>query len=675
MKGYVQDKMGNMLIACWESLGIMFDNMITELAEIENMKNLEETRIALREIATRHMPFFDKIDEMKMAVAHLGGPEDEAVREGLLNELDRIAKEGLEVKAGMEEVRKVIEGSSLSKDDKERMEREIMRCEETVSNLYSITIPAYTYQNFMALIRMEGAQHDITVMELSNGQYIVFYPAQHKQLMEYAVELATLSNQRHPSVGAVTRSAYFGSTDKSRAAVLRFEGLSAELAEKAVQEANFCSYVNFAKEPILGTDPQKYNLICEAGENQEDRNRNYRMAVEILARSAIAVSGPLKEMEEQKMRFESRKFNQLVEGLKSGSGYIYSVRDSERNNLFPPKEFIRFEKDPKNGNSQFFVNVNGVVTTTLYQSETERYDDQLYHMAQAGSGEKVYISDQEMEQMKETATQLYNRIQTESMFQNGLDLYAMSVQKSNEAKDLKSEKQYALAKSAEKESKEYDALSRACRINKKLVTELSKKEVLDGIISEKLYHSKFQAHVPAEIAKESKLIQRMAAWSLRENRKDPDNTLENNLRTESISTKEDFSIAGKRIQFELDRISIDKFIAAEYDRAKATEEEKKDDRDICIADVQQEAIILQENLPETLKAAKELFSDVRVRMIAAEVSLDTKDIDHIHVRSNSQHRDRLVNALEFGIDPDPKAQRSKDREQDLEIEKTQELSR
>lgn len=675
MAGIVRNKYGDLMIVCWESISIMIDNLITGLAESLNIANNEEIRENLREISNRHMPFFDKIDEMKKAVSEIGGIKDDELREKLLNDLDEIAKKGYEVKEGMEEVRKAFAGSNLSKKDKQRIEKEIKRCEETTTNLYSITIPAYAYKNFMAYVRMEGAQHDITVMELQSGQYVSFYPAQHKELMENAMELATLSNQRHPSVSAVERSAYFGCLDRSKAGILRFENLTPELAEKAVQEANHNSYVNFAKEEVPGSNPPMFNIVCEAGETQEDRNRNYCQAIEILAKSALAVSGPLKDLEEKKMRFEARKFEKLQEGLKSGSGYVFSVKDYTNSGVCDPNEFIRFETDKVNGNGQFFVNINGVVTTTLYESETDRYKDQLYHMAQAGTGDKVYVSDKEMESMKETAIRLYDMIQKMDSTKDAMDFKGESVLKRNEASSLEANGQKTLAQAAKKESKEMEMLARACSLSKRNSASLTKKDILNGVLSEHLSHSRYNAKVNSEVAKNGMLIQKMANWCAKDTRQEAMNDTENRLRMETKAGKEDYSIPSVKIIQELDRFNIDRFILAEYDRAKATPEEKKNPNDICVEDVQKELQVLNQYYPKALEEAKELLADVRVRMISAEVGIEAKDLSSIYTQSNSLRKRELINNIELGKSVSDEAPAKEIEEKNIQREEVRETVR
>lgn len=648
MSKIIKNKVGDLMIGCWESIAIMLDNFITGVCESVNLQNNDIIRKNLREISIRHMPFFDKIDEMKKAVSELKDITEET-KEKLLGELDHIAKQGYEVKQGMEEVRRSFSESGLSRQDIQRIEKEIKRCEESVSNLYSITIPPYAYKNFMTYTRMQGAQNDITVMELNNGQYIAFYPAQHKAGMENALEMATLSYQQHPSVGAVERSAYFGAMDRSQAAILKFENLPAELAEKAVQEANFNSYVNFAKEEIHGSNPPLFNLICEAGETQQERNRNYQVAIEILAKSALAISGPLKELEEKKMRFEARKFAELTAGLESGSGYVFSIRDEEGKGIYNPSHFVRFETDKVNGNGQFFVNVNGVVTTTLYESETDRYKDQLYHMSQAGSGAKLYISDQEMDDMKFIATRLYNQMQSMTQSLDSLEFKELSVTKRYEAHNFEAQGQMVLYQAAKQESREAEMLSRACHLTRKKSNELTKQDILNGIISEHMSYNTFRARVKSDIAKNGLIIQKMARWNIKDLRNEAVGLAENKLRVEARNGHEDFSIPAIRIMQELDRFSVDKFIISEYEKAEA-DSEQGDTSELTISDVQKELAVLNEHYPKTLEAAKELFEDVRVRMVSIDIPVEMRELESPYTKSNHLQRNKLIDSIEYGSD-------------------------
>ena len=674
MAGVIKNKISDMLVVSWESLAIAIDNWITGIVENEELKTNRVIRINLREIAERHLPFVDKIDELKMAVSALN-MQDEAAKQSFLDGLDEIAQKGIELREGVHDVELLIKNSGLTKEEKEKITKALRTCETTMKDYYCSKIQPYTYKKFMAVIRRAHVEADISIIEQQNGSFVVFYPAQHIDLIDRALEYATISYQSYPSPDAVERAAYMGAADTSQATVLTFDNLSAELAERAVEDAHRYGYVNFAKAEMPGTDPKKYQIMCDGGSTPDEKTRNYREAIEIITKSAIAISGPAYEANNKKMRFMANEFDRMDEGVKSGSGYVFSVRQMKHmyeNNTSEIKEdavidsrnFVRFTKDEHSGRGQFYTQNKGVITTTVYESETDRYDKLLYHTVNAGLGDKIYISDERMDELKHLASSIANGISSRDsnwIPSIGADfpkskLMELSIKARGDAiNHIKDREAHAADVNA---AYNYEAVSNALALSGKMrVEDLTADDILYGVISEEIeqkhtFKMKEQTNgIPLKIAKEAEnAINRMVAWNIDSSREETAIDIpENKLRTEHKSLQEDFSIGPAKIVNMINRIDPQAFIDHELTVADADQMDPSgnmipSDR-LTISKVKSDDRFLDQYYKETSDRAKSLLTDVRVHMVEAREPLECHDIDTRYTKLVHMTREDLLNTL------------------------------
>lgn len=674
MAGVIKNKISDMLVVSWESLAIAIDNWITGIVENEELKTNRVIRINLREIAERHLPFVDKIDELKMAVSALN-MQDEAAKQSFLDGLDEIAQKGIELREGVHDVELLIKNSGLTKEEKEKITKALRTCETTMKDYYCSKIQPYTYKKFMAVIRRAHVEADISIIEQQNGSFVVFYPAQHIDLIDRALEYATISYQSYPSPDAVERAAYMGAADTSQATVLTFDNLSAELAERAVEDAHRYGYVNFAKAEMPGTDPKKYQIMCDGGSTPDEKTRNYREAIEIITKSAIAISGPAYEANNKKMRFMANEFDRMDEGVKSGSGYVFSVRQMKHmyeNNTSEIKEdavidsrnFVRFTKDEHSGRGQFYTQNKGVITTTVYESETDRYDKLLYHTVNAGLGDKIYISDERMDELKHLASSIANGISSRDsnwIPSIGADfpkskLMELSIKARGDAiNHIKDREAHAADVNA---AYNYEAVSNALALSGKMrVEDLTADDILYGVISEEIeqkhtFKMKEQTNgIPLKIAKEAEnAINRMVAWNIDSSREETAIDIpENKLRTEHKSLQEDFSIGPAKIVNMINRIDPQAFIDHELTVADADQMDQSgniipSDR-LTISKVKSDDRFLDQYFKETSNRAKSLLTDIRVHMVEAREPLECHDIDTRYTKLVHMTREDLLNTL------------------------------
>lgn len=670
MPGMIKNKIGDLLFICWESIAIDLDNWITGLVEMKEVQYNSTIRDNLRAIAERHLPFTDKIDELKTAAASIEFTDD-TVKQQFLTGLDDIAKKGVELKNGVKEVENLIETSNMTFEEKSRLITALRTCEMTMKDYYCSKIPPYTYKKFMAVMRKMNAAQDLSIVEQQNGSFLVFYPAQHIELVDHALEFATLSYQMYPSENAIERSAYMGAADTSKASVLKFDNLPLELAEKAVENARRYGFVEFAKVKMPGTDPQLYQLVCEGGSTQEERDRNYREAIEIISKSAIAVSGPAREAERKKMAFNDREFQRLNEGLKSGSGYVFSVRPEKYKNNAKEKEsyaidsrnFVRFEKDSKSGRGQFYTQKDGIITTTVYESETEHYDRLLYHTVNAGFADKIYISDENMDKMRQDAHRIFTEIQNGDKEWSSADSDPLAglISKINLHRDkaFTLQKQSPVLYRAEmNDVRDLDAIKNIVILNKeKDIKNLTEEDILYGVISSEIdyKHTFKMKELNGDISlREAKAIEdtinRMTSWSADNSKEETILDIENKLRTESATVKEDYSIGPVKVIKMINRFDPNAFIAHEFSKASADQIDNNGkllNKDtLTIHKVNEEKAQLDKYYKETADRAKKMLEDVRVHMVEAKEPLDCMDIENRYTKLVHLTRTDLLNAIE-----------------------------
>ena len=723
MPGVIKNKIADMAILSWESLAIMLDNIITGWAERKELEYNSIIRRNLREIAERHLPFVDKIDELKSAVSALDGASTDSECQKLLDQLDKLAQQGKELTESVEQVKSMIIESGLSDQDKRRMFQTLDDCERSMKDYYCSKIPPYVYKKFMAAIRRSGTQADITVVEQANGGFVVFYPAQHIDLINNSLEFATLSYQTYPSPGAVERGSYMGAANYHDATVLKFDNISPELAEKAVEEARRYGYVNFAKERMVGTDPEVYRLICEGGSTQEERDRNQREAMEILCRAAISISGQTKETMEKMMTFNSNEYDKLTAGIESGNGYVFSVRQKSFNDnvmkngtvekkelekVTDPHNFVRFSTDPKSGRGQFYTQQNEVVTTSVYESETERYHTLLYHTANSGLGQKVYLSQEKVDALKLRAKELYQEIhsgtnekwatlsiQILNKLDDSISLRENMMKQTNElAKDLrlqsvlerKNSKQLSISLS--RESREVIALKNSMMLTGLLnLNSLTEENIFYGLISEEI-ETKHKFHDHGVLTKESleidKTIANAVAWCAKDVREEVAKTSKSKLRVEDPINGEDFSIESDRLNQMIDRFRVNDYIVHESVNAEADQYDEngqlippKEDQDWkTVSQVQKEKEYLDQYYRQAADKAKDLLKDVRIHLVHARVPMEVHDLEHPYSKLVHMNREEVISKLEnFHLEQDEDIEIPTDHTRTMEREKDQEITR
>lgn len=674
MPGVIKNKIGDMLVISWESLAIALDNWITGIAENEELKANRIIKQNLREIAERHLPFVDKIDELKMAVTALE-MQDETTKQELLDGLDEIAEKGVELRNGVKEVEELIKNSGLDQSEKDKISLALLNCERTMKDYYCAKIQPYTYKKFMAVMRRAHVEQDISIIEQLNGSFIVFYPAQHIDLIDHALEYATLSYQTYPSPDAVERSAYMGAADPSQASLLTFDNLSQELAEKALEDAHRYGYVNFAKAEMPGTDPVKYQLICDGGSTPDERTRNYREAIEIITKAAISISGPAYEAHNKKMRFMDNEYTRMAEGVKSGSGYVFSVLQNKHqyeddkwkvhtDMVVDSRNFVRFTKDPHSGRGQYYTQNKGVVTTTVYESETDRYEKLLYHTVNAGRGDKIYISDERMNELKERAASIKQEIETRigkwmPIIKEGLQKSVLIDKVKNARKDAQTHHADRTLYAVDTQNAfNYEAAFNALALSGKMrIEDLTSDDLLYGLLSEEIqqkhiFKMKEQTTgVPLRIAtKAENAINRMVAWNVETSRDETALDIPGNkLRVERRTDKNDFSIGPDKIVNMMNRINPDAFISHEFTIADADQLDEKgeivpSDR-LTMSDVRDDSKYLDQFYKDTLNRAKVMIGDIRVHMQEAREPFECQDIEYRYTQLVHATREDLLNTL------------------------------
>lgn len=705
--GIVKDKLGDIMVLSWETMMLTLDNLITGLAEKNEVLYNKMICDNLREIAERHLPFNDKIDELKMAVNNLGGDPNEPARLEFLNELDDLAEKGVELKEGVDEVKRLIQVSGMSRMDKNQILDALDTCERSMKDYYCTGMPPYVYKKFMAVIRRANVQADISILEQKNGSFIIFYPAQHRELIDHALELGTLSYQQYPSVNAVERAAYMGAIDPNNATVLKFENLTPEFAERALQEARRYGLVDFAKEKIPQSEPERYRLVCEGGSTHEERDRNYREALEILARTAVAMSGPAKTTQETKMRFDANQYDRLQKGLESGHGYVFSVRDvrtpyhskdpkeadiTKLDITFDPRNFLYFETDEKSGRGQFYTQKDGVITTTVYESETERYDRLLYHTANAGLGNKIYISNERIEELKDAAARVHRELngnhehwhflknEKESTISAKIDALDDAFREKRDLYKATKDNSIPLAAGIKQESIDIAAVKNAMvLVNQPDFSKLTEEDIFYGMISEEINEKHiYKVHDQGRFIKEhleaESAINKMTAWCAKDTREEAAITTTNRMRVETVSQNEDFSMNADRIVEVMNRFDPDMYIAHEFEHAQADHLDEygnpipPENGVKTVSQVRQEAQYLKQYYEPALKQAKELLKDVRVHTVEARMPLACHNMETRYTKLVHLAKNQLLDELDI-TKPTDMAEHTRPEEREMPLDR------
>ena len=604
-----------------EGISKVLANLMEGMAEITEVQTVHQINEKLKELAAANMPLKIEYNNIKLLVEKI---EDESVREEINNILDNCVKEEMTVDEGVEELKNFVRTLNLSEETKEDTCRKLDWINERKSIMMGFNVSKYDYQNVLRNLHNQNMTHEIMDFRMADGSHLLGVPAWDSDKMEMIYQAAALMHQPYPTTEQVRIAAFCASPEAMQGEILRFENLSPELAERIVEEAaSKYGNVGIAKEERIGSDPPRYDIICAAGGDKSTKDRTYKEVMDLIIYSSLSLSGPLGDLEMQKMRHNANEHDKVMDGLKE-SGYVYSVigRESKDKSgigsYIDPSTFIKFNQ------TRFTAYCDGkaMKAATSYGDDPRTYENKLLREIYSGSGinaVKVFISEEQNEAFEKKASQLlteYNNItahipgrdfdQVRAFLQSEIDKETADRMAKPKGERGLSEREKDLSAMLDAVSIAGKSEIKAANITERLVAKELDRHVFKPSRSSKKYSR--------EEANAAKYAKELVRFAIRESGRDV--TVENNLKITRVGEEnEETKIGWEKLEAALDRVDsldyedmVDQFLVSKFN----SEQDRETVRILL------EQHYDEDTFRENIRDAADMMRDISVCMIVEQ---------------------------------------------------------
>ncbi|ADL36262.1 hypothetical protein bpr_II325 (plasmid) [Butyrivibrio proteoclasticus B316] len=514
-------------------------------------------------------------------------------------ELKDKSREDIYADKGYDDLVRLIGKSKLSKADKEHVQDIIKECKYQMHDPYAMYLNRSEYIAMVKLLNESNMMSQVVPMQLISGNYMLLYNAGIAEKMNELESATKLQVGKYLRPEVIDLQAY---AKKTEGQIFKFTGLTSELAEKAIMESTKSRSFSFAKEKC---DDGTYNLYCYGGNNAADNEKFYKEAVQTIALAAYSMTGKTADVERARTRHsdtEQNKINRVLDCIQNDvpdqedSGYIFSIHeytDSQNRRWIQTNDYVQF------GPTEYTAHYNGT-EESQYASRSGDYLRDLRIAIQSGTGQKVYISDNRMDELKDAAKDVYRYIEGLPA-ENRLDKI-VAVQKDIAALKDEIDKEdiptIKLAKQKELAMKSvaYEALSYNM---KQPVTPQS---CLDRQIAAELAKAQFRGYATKSLTPDDIKAAGLANKALIECLRDSNNSRISNLDYKTPSRDDIISVMANA--------DYKAFLTKEFDRAMP--DSQKGDNGFTIADVQSERQILEQTFKSRCTEAMEELGSINI---------------------------------------------------------------
>lgn len=601
----IEQTMLNGAVSGIEGFVTAIDNLVHEILEIKS-KNTERL---IRDInvlkAMQTMPLSEKYDAIvKECKENLSEEDFKKIKPSL----DKLEESEKSVADGLFEIRRIVSKSGLSHNDKERLLKTLDHAEQSFLDPYIMTVSSGAYNAVMQGIRDHGLIGQVTVGILASGKYMICYDSSIKdQMDDILLEKAyCLGDLTRPGVEDVIASAYAGAGVKSESSILKFSGLTPEMAEKAVEEGDKQGVVTFAKYK----DGDTYSIICNAGESKKQKDEIYKKACEILMRSAYMLTGKTGEIEQKRMRHMATEYDKIDKVLSAidndhpdpeDIGYVFSIHTVDGKII--PTDYVHFD------NEKFTSFRDNIADKTWQASQSNNYKKILEHRIKAGTGQKVYISEPEMTEIKNTAQEALKLV--ESLPDNKLDALAslsdemVSIQ--DDIHEAKVNKNPVLEQAARHQRDVVSIAFDAISMNKTQTKDVSKDLMEARSIANTLESHRFKLIVPEQDKDQVEAEKRLISFCIHDMKVNGEFDFHNDIGISKAGKIREVQM--DNIMQKIEKIDIAKFIENEQEKIAT-----KDENAISPEEVAAEQKILEQTVHQHKEEAKDLIEKVFAQM-------------------------------------------------------------
>ena len=647
--------LNNLLAAIEENYREYAQRMIT--AEFEKMEALE-------------IPWEEKLLRVQMLVmtdSKLDDATKTAINEIITKEFNKQnareenGKSALSAEQGLSELSRMFHKSGLSKTDKQIVEKIIQRAKYEMHDPHSLTVDRSAYSMMVKLLNETQLMSQVTAIQLVSGDYMFLYSSGVESRMQNLAETVSLYQGRLPRPELEDIETYAVMTEETRGQsnIIKFAGLSPELAEKAVMESTKTRSFSFAKKV---REDGKVDIYCYGGDTKDDKKMRYKEAVQTIAFAAYSLTGNTKTVEDARARHSASEYARIqnvLECISNGkedvedSGYVYSVIPEEING----NRYIRTDDYVKFSPESFTTHFNGN-ETTYHENDSAHFLKQLRLNIQSGAGTKVYISDNQMEKLTEKAREVYQLINNlESV--NRLDQIAELINQKNELlEQMQTNKRNKMLTQNLREKIDIMNIAQdALQIDMRspITPDICLQRTIGSELASHEFKGRVSKSITKEMLEEATVCNKAIGRYLRKDMEydfDPEHPDINDITTV------------------LSHANFTSFIKEETDRAQAVDISKEPDPNIfTVEDAKKELKILNTHFSGRCAQAAHMLQDIEVSIEHASAD-KTQQQNHINsLNLHQKFQQKLRKAL--GTEKSVKPEQSETRNEHKALNKSQ----
>lgn len=276
---------------------------------------------------------------------------------------------------------------------------------------HAACIKRSSYWGMIKFLNEYKLMDQVMMLQAEDGQYLLIYDADIEPQIKSGREIASLCAGFMPRPDAEDLETLAIVDTLNLGNLLIGQNLSPELAEKIVTTSMRTSSFSFAKHVRDDNTAMIYGYM---GNKPSEHKRYYKQAIKIIIESAYELTGPMGEMEKERAKHSAKtqeKIDQVIDYIKNDeyneedSGYIFSIQHMANGRFIKTDDYIQF------GPEEFTSYYNGEATQ-ISADACKDYVNTLKLNIQTGPGQKIFISENQMKEIREQAMKTMNLIKS-----------------------------------------------------------------------------------------------------------------------------------------------------------------------------------------------------------------------------------------------------------------------
>lgn len=662
MANIATEVINNHLLRSPEHVLQLISNILAALEEHTRVTTEEQIRELFDTWAINQVPWEDQLVKLQMKILksdQLDAQTKDKINAVILSEFEKAHKatKDRDNAEGLNDLKRLFNKSRLPNEDKCILNKMINQALYELHDPHHIVVDRGAYHMMVQMLNQQNLMNQVSAIQAVSGDYVLLYNEALEPQIQLIAQIVGLYQGKLPRPELEDIKGFIQAAEdtehKGQGSLIKFSGLSPELAEKAVMESTKSKHFSFAKEK---REDGRYDIYCFGGIEQDEKARYYKEAVQTLALAAFSLTGPTKELESKKAIHSDKEYSKITRVLEciendvpdeEDAGYIYSIHaitDNNNNRFILTDDYIKFDSD------SFTASYNGN-DSIVRASNEEFYLRTLRMNIQSGPGQKVYISESKMQELHELAKEA-TRVYASLTASNRVDQVAECI---NRREDLYSQLQKAQDNIEKrvfvKEMAILSIVSDALLLHSR--EEITPEKILSRTIANELSKHEFKGYASKDLSKET-----------------IDNARINNIafidylkNSSKIDALEPAYASINDLTEALQQANFSHFINEEIAKADASQDQQQTER-FTTEDVEHEMAALNTHYKQRCHEA-ELMLD-GIQMSIEHVAPDkTQEINTHNTIGRHQKAQKFIKALLSGQTPAEAMQFAKSREKTI----------